>query len=70
MEIKSINILKFETGKILMYPLRMIKDHGSYAIPPYVVKKDITYEELATEVIAILELSEIGLAPSRGHENL
>ena len=70
MEIQSANIIKFETGKVLLYPLRTIKDQGSYAVPPYMVKQDITYEEMAICLKEILKSSGIGLAPPRETENL
>ncbi len=70
MEIQSTDILKFDTGKVVLYPLRTIKDGGSYAVPPYVVRQDITYTEMAECLINVLKSSSIGLAPPRENENL
>ena len=70
MEIQSANIIKFETGKVLFYPLRRIKDMGSCAVPPYVVKHDITYEEMAMCLKEILKSSGIGVALPHEKETL
>lgn len=67
---KSANILKFDSGKVIMYPLRFIKDGGSYATPPFIVKQDLSYQEMAKNLIETLELSSVGLNPPRDTESL
>lgn len=69
MEIQSVNILKFQSGKVIIYPLRTIKHKGSYAIPPYIVTHDITYEELAELLKTTLNFSGIGISPPHATEN-
>ncbi|QTE21029.1 contact-dependent growth inhibition system immunity protein [Polaribacter cellanae] len=67
-EIKSANILKFKDGKTVVYPLRTIKDSGSYAIPPFIVDYNITFLELAEVLKKSLNYSEIGIQPPRDSE--
>lgn len=69
MDIQSVNILKFKTGKVLLYPLRTIKDEGSFSIPPYVVKHDISFVEMAKYLKEILKFSGLGLNPPNGEES-
>ncbi|SFC36290.1 Protein of unknown function [Flagellimonas taeanensis] len=67
---KSANILKFDSGKVIMYPLRFIKDSGSYATSPFIVKHDLSYQEMAENLMKTLESSSIGLNPPRDTESL
>lgn len=55
--IKSANILKFNNGKVIIYPNKRVKDMGSYASEPFIIKQDLTYEEIAEELIKALKYS-------------
>ncbi|RLJ99611.1 MULTISPECIES: contact-dependent growth inhibition system immunity protein [Tenacibaculum] len=69
-DIKSANILKFKEGKVLTYPLRTIKDGGSFPVPPFIIDNNLSSKDLAERLKEVLELSSLGLEPPRDKELL
>ena len=54
---KSAGIIKFNTGKIVLYPKNRVKDSASYASEPYIIGQNLTYREIAEKLLKALEYS-------------
>jgi len=69
-DIQKVDAIQFESGMYLVHPYRRIKSMGSIATPPYVVKHDISYYELAKTIVDTLKFSTIGIAMTKSEEDL
>jgi len=54
---KSAGIIKFNTGKIVLYPEYRVKDSASYASEPYIIGQNLDYKEIAEKLLETLEYS-------------
>ena len=62
--IKSISIIKIlKEDKYILHPELIVKDSGSYAIPPYIIEYNLSTEELLDKVLYVLEFSKEGSRP-------
>lgn len=67
--IKSAVILKFlKTNRYVLYPKLIVKDSGSYAIPPYISEFDLSIEELLDKVLYVIEFSKEGSEPKEDYK--
>ena len=69
-DIQVVDAIQFESGMYLVHPYRRIKSMGSIATPPYVVKHDISYYELAKTVVDTLKFSTVGISSTKEEEKL
>ena len=62
--LKSVVIKKFlRENRYVLHPNLIVKDSGSYAIAPYVIKYDLSTEELLNEILYVLNFSKEGSRP-------
>jgi hypothetical protein len=62
---KSISIIKIlKEDKYILHPELIVKDSGSYAIPPYITEYNLSIEELLDKVLYVLEFSKVGNRPT------
>ncbi|MBM6497970.1 hypothetical protein [Flavobacterium macrobrachii] len=57
--IKSVIVKKFiASNKYVIHPELIVKDSGSFAIPPYVTEYNLSTEELLNKILYVLEFSK------------
>lgn len=54
---QSAGIIKFKTGRTVLFPLNRVKDSPSYASDPYLIEQNIADIDLAGKLLEVLNYS-------------
>lgn len=62
---KSVVLKKFlKDNKYIIHPNLVVKDSGSYAMPPYITEYNLNTSELLDKILYVLEFSKEGNRPT------